>query len=102
MPFSKDVELIKKMRNEPAGDLKAPLNEKQIKLLHQISKLEQLMDDTVYALVEEVNNRETPVYQIETEGKSSTLQTEGETETIHNLTTNSISEEKLPTIPKEI
>ncbi len=36
------------------------------------------------------------------EGESSMLQIEGETEVIHNLTTNSISEEKLPIIFKKI
>ena len=63
-------------------------------------KLEQLIDDAVHALVEEVNSREILAYQEETEGESSTAYTE--VETIHNLTTNPISEERLPTIPKEI
>ena len=58
------------------------------------------MDDAVHVLVEEVNSRGTPAYQEETEGESSTTHTE--VETIHNLTTNPISEEKLPTILKEI
>ncbi len=63
-------------------------------------KLEQLIDDAVYALVEEVNSREIPTHQEETEGESSTVHTE--VETIHNLTTNPISEKRLPTIPKKI
>src|SRR6266542_6857354 len=58
------------------------------------------MDDAVHVLVEEVNGRGIPEYQEETEGESSTTHTE--VETIHNLTTNPISEERLPIIPKEI
>src|SRR6266542_3408631 len=58
------------------------------------------MDDAVHVLVEEVNSREILAYQEETEGESSTAHTE--VETIHNLTINPISEERLPTIPKEI
>src|SRR6266542_786193 len=58
------------------------------------------MDDAVHVLVEEVNSRGTPMYQEETEGESSTAHTE--VKTIHNLTTNPISEERLPTILKEI
>ena len=60
------------------------------------------MDNAVHALVEEVNSRETSAYQKKMERESSTLQAEGKTETIHNLTTNLISEEKLSTILKEI
>ncbi len=60
------------------------------------------MDDAVHALVEEINSQRTSAYQKKTEGKSNTLQIKGKTETIHNLTTNPISEEKLSTIPKEI
>src|SRR6266542_3314179 len=59
------------------------------------------MDNAIYALVEEVNSQGILAYQEETEGESSTALT-GETETIHNLTTNLISEEKLPMILKEI
>ncbi len=58
------------------------------------------MDDAVHALVEEVNSRGIPTYQEEIEGESSTVHTE--IETIHNLTTNLILEERLPTILKEI
>ncbi len=58
------------------------------------------MDDAVHALVEEVNSHRIPTYQEEIEGKSSTAHTG--IETIHNLITNPISEERLPTIPKEI
>ena len=85
---------------EQVTDPKAPISEKQKKLLHQISKLEQLMDDAVHALVEEVNSRGILAYQEETEGESSIAHTE--VETIYNLTTNPISEKRLPTIPKEI
>ncbi len=60
------------------------------------------MDNTVYVLVEKVNSREIPVYQKKIERKSITLQIEGEIEIIHNLTTNLISEKKLPKISKEI
>ena len=55
----------------------------------------------MHTLVEEVNSRGTPAYQEETEGESSTA-SKKEIETIHNLTTNLISEEKLSTILKEI
>ncbi len=99
MPLSKGVELIKKMSTEQ--DPKASIIEKQVKLLHQISKLEQLIDNAVHALVKEFNGRRIPTYQEEMEGKSSTTQ-EKEIETIYNLTTNPILEEKLPTISKEI
>ena len=58
------------------------------------------MDDAVHALVEEVNSWGIPAYQEEIEGESSTAHTE--VETIHNLTTNPISEKRLPTIPKKI
>ena len=100
MPLSRGAELLKKMSTEQAPDPKATVSEKQVKLLHQISKLEQLIDDAIYALAEEVNSQGIPAYQEETEGESSTAHTE--IETIHNLTTNPISEERLPTIPKEI
>ncbi len=60
------------------------------------------MDDAVHALVEEVNSKETPAYQKETEEKSSILPTEGKIKNIHNLITNLILEKKLPTILKEI
>ena len=60
------------------------------------------MDDAVHALVEEVNSQRIPAYQKETERESSTLQTEGEIEAIHNLTTNPILEKKLLIISKEI
>jgi len=85
---------------EQATNPKAPVSEKQVKLLHRILKLEQLMDEAVHVLVEEVNSRGIPMYQEETERESSIAHTE--METIHNLTTNPISEERLPTIPKEI
>ncbi len=62
MPLSRDVELIKKMNTESVRDLTAPISKKQKKLLHQISKLKWLIDDTVHALVEEVNSRGTPMY----------------------------------------
>ena len=58
------------------------------------------MDAAVHDLVEEVNSCGILAYQEETEGKSSTAHTE--VETIQNLTTNPISEERLPTILKEI
>ena len=90
------------MSNESARDLKVPLTEKQVKLLHWTFKLEQLIDDAVHTLVEEVNSQEITAYQKKTEGENSTLQIEEEMKTIHNLTTNLISEEKLPIIPKEI
>src|SRR6266498_3819880 len=60
------------------------------------------MDNVVHALVKEVNSSGISAYQEETKGESSTLQTERETEVIHNLTTNLISEEKLFEILKEI
>ncbi len=60
------------------------------------------MDNAIYVLAEEVNSRRVSVYQEETEGESSICQTEEETKIIHNLTTNLISEEKLPEILKEI
>ncbi len=102
IPLSRSMKLIKKMNTESVKDPTAPISKKQKKLLHQISKLKWLIDDTVHALVEEVNSRGTPMYQKETKGESNTLHTEKETETIHNLITNPISEEKLPTILKEI
>jgi len=71
----------------------APITEKQVRLLHQIFKLEQLIDNAVHALVEEVNGWGTPAYQKEIEGESSICQTEGEIEAINNLITNPISEE---------
>src|SRR6266498_5518620 len=101
MPLSRGVELLKRMSMKQATDPKAPISEKQVKLLYRILKLEQLMDDTVHALVEEVNSRKIPTYQEETEGESSTA-AHTEIETIHNLITNPISEERLPTILKEI
>src|SRR6266498_2621690 len=58
------------------------------------------MDDAVHALVEEVNSHGIPTYQEEIEGESNTAYTE--IETIHNLTTNPISEERLLTILKKI
>ncbi len=61
-----------------------------------------MIDDAVHTLVEEVNSQEITAYQKKTEGENSTLQIEEEMKTIHNLTTNLISEEKLPIIPKEI
>jgi len=54
--LSKSAELIKRMSSELAGDLKVSLTEKQVKLLYLISKLKELMDNAIYALVEEVNN----------------------------------------------
>ena|SRR6266511_4595681 len=102
MPLSRSVELIKKMSSEPMGDPKASITEKQTKLLYRISKLKQLMNNAIYALVKEVNGRRNPAFQEETEGKSSTLYIEGKTEIINNLITNSILEERLPTILKEI
>ena len=60
------------------------------------------MDDTVHALVEEVNSYRILAYQEEMEGESSTAQMGGKIETIHNLITNPISEKKLLTISKEI
>ncbi len=62
MPLNKDAKLIKMMSSESAENSKVPLTKKQVKLLHQISKLEQLIDDIVYALVEEVNSQGTPTY----------------------------------------
>ncbi len=50
------------MSTEAVRDLTAPITEKQVKLLYWISKLEQLMDNVVYILVEEVNNQETLAY----------------------------------------
>ncbi len=102
MPLSRGIKLIKKMSTKAAKDLTAIIIEKQKKLLYRISKLEQLMDDAVHALVEKVNSQGTPTYQEEIEGESSTLQTEEKIKTIHNFITNLISEEKLPTILKEI
>ncbi len=72
MPISRGAELLKKMSTEQATDPKAPISEKQVKLLHWISKLEQLMDDAVHALVKEVNIRGIPMHQEETEEESST------------------------------
>ena len=40
IPLSEGVELIRKMSEESVRDPKAPITEKQVKLLHQISKLE--------------------------------------------------------------
>ncbi len=60
------------------------------------------MDNAVHVLVKEINSWGNPAYQEETEGKSSTLQIEGEIEIIHNLTINLILEEKLSEISKEI
>jgi len=56
MPLSKGVKLIKKISNESARDPKVLIIEKQVKLLYRISKLKQLIDDAVHALVEEVNS----------------------------------------------
>ncbi len=56
MPLSRGIELIKKMSSEPAGDPKAPITKKQVKLLYQIFRLKQLIDDTVHIIVEEVNS----------------------------------------------
>jgi len=64
--------------------------------------LEQLIDNAVYALIEEVNSQKIPVYQEETEEKSSTFQAEREIEVINNFTINSILKERLLTILKEI
>jgi len=100
MPLSRGAELLKKMSTEQVTDPKALISEKQVKLLYRILKLEQLMDDAVHVLVEEVNSRGIFTYQEETERESNTAHTE--VKTIHNLTTNLISEERLPTIPKEI
>ena len=50
MPLSKDAKLIKRMSNEISGDSKAPIIEKQVKLLYQIFKLEQLIDDAIHTL----------------------------------------------------
>ncbi len=102
MLLSKNAKLIKKMSNEISRDPKASIMKKQIRFLYQIFKLEQLMDNAVYALVEEMNSQKIPAYQKKTEKESSTIQTKEEVEVIHNLTTNSILEKKLPTIPKEI
>jgi len=90
------------MSSKLVGDPKASITEKQAKLLYWISKLEQLIDEAVHTLVEEINSQEIPAYQEKTEKESNTLQTEKETETINNLTTNPISEKKLPEILKEI
>src|SRR6266498_1201060 len=100
MLLSKGAEPIRKMNSETAGNLTAHISTKQVKLLYRISKLKQLMDDAVHVLVEEVNSRGIFTYQEETERESNTAHTE--VKTIHNLTTNLISEERLPTIPKEI
>ncbi len=62
MPFSKDAELIRKMSTESAEDLTILVSEKQKKLLYWIFKLEQLMDDAVYTLVEEINSQEISAY----------------------------------------
>ncbi len=102
MPLSWSVELLKRISTEPARNSIMSIINKQKKLLYQISKLKQLMNDAVYALVKEVNSWGIPAYQEETEEESSTLQTEGEIEVINNLITNLISEKKLPIILKEI
>ena len=60
------------------------------------------MDNTVHALIKEVNSWETLAYKEETKEKSNTFQTEEKIEIIHNLITNLISEEKLLTILKKI
>ena len=61
------------MSGKSAEDPRAPITKQQVKLLHQISKLKQLMNDAVYVLVKEVNSRETPAYQEEIEEESSIL-----------------------------
>jgi len=60
------------------------------------------MDNAVHVLVKKVNSKGILAYQKETDSESSTLQTEGEIESINNLIINLILEEKLSNIPKEI
>ncbi len=62
MPLRKGVELIRKMSMEIARNPTIPISEKQKKFLHWISKLEQLIDKAVHALVEEVNSWEILAY----------------------------------------
>jgi len=73
MLLNKDAELIKRMCTEMAGDPSTLISEKQMKLLHRISKLEQLMNEAVHVLVKEVNSQGILAYQEETEGESSTF-----------------------------
>jgi len=56
MLLSKGTKLIKRMSSETTRDPTALITEKQVKFLHWIFNLEQLIDDVVYALVEEVNS----------------------------------------------
>ncbi len=44
------------MSSEAAEDSKTPITKKQVKFLHRIFKLEQLMDNAVHVLVEEINS----------------------------------------------
>ncbi len=53
---NKGVKLIRKMSSEAAEDSKTPITKKQVKFLHRIFKLEQLMDNAVHVLVEEINS----------------------------------------------
>ncbi len=50
------------MSTEVVRDPKVPIIEKQVKFLHQILKLKQLMDDAVHALIEEVNSQGISAY----------------------------------------
>ncbi len=58
------------MSVKSAENSTAPISKRQVKLLYQIFKLEQLIDDAIQALVKEVNSREILTYQEETEGES--------------------------------